>query len=164
MVVKASLDVLLKLNHEKVQVDDSARAVVLSQKSPIDRKMELVRARLERFTAEDEVARDAGEAKRQRHLFECVIFVKRRWFSVLILFRALEGIKEKLQKLSDRSTPGDHTEDEEDVIDVDEVMNNLNDAIVEYQVGDGLENTRLIVHSPRSATVLATEGNLRSKL
>ena len=79
------MDVLLKLNHEKVQVDDPARAVVLSQKSPIDKKMELVRARLERFTAEGEVARDAGEAKRQRNLFECVVSIKRGWFSVLIL-------------------------------------------------------------------------------
>lgn len=49
-------------------------------------------------------------------------------------FRVLEGIKEKLQGLSDRFTPGDRAGDEEDDIDVDEVMNNLNDAIVEYQV------------------------------
>ena len=69
-----------------------------------------------------------------------------------------------MQKLSDRSTPGDHTEDEEDVIDVDEVMNNINDTIVEYQVSGDLENTRLTVRSLKSATVLATEGNLRPKL
>lgn len=80
------MDVVLKLSQEKGKASDSARAVAPSQKSPIEKKMEFVRARLERFTVEDKVAGDAGEARRQRHLFECVVSIKHRWFSVPILF------------------------------------------------------------------------------
>ncbi|KAF9647150.1 hypothetical protein BDM02DRAFT_2808576 [Thelephora ganbajun] len=58
--LNASFDVLLKLN----------------QKSPVERKIESVRARLERLRVEASAARDTGEFRRQKRLFECEISIR----------------------------------------------------------------------------------------
>ena len=53
--------------------------------------------------------------------------------------RALEGIKDRLQSLSDISATPGHTDNEGDMITACEIADDLRDAIVEYQVGANAE-------------------------
>jgi hypothetical protein len=74
---------------------------------------------------------------------------------------ALEGIKEKLQHMSERSTiPG---ENEGDMIAASGLADDLRDAIVEYQVGTGTKK-RLPGSPLMPLTVLATDDNLQAQL
>ena len=77
--------------------------------------------------------------------------------------RAFEGIKNKLELLSGRSSDTEHGEKEEDVIAVCDLADDLRDVIVEYQVSNIAEK-----HIPDSwlilLVVLATEGDLQAKL
>jgi len=61
--------------------------------------------------------------------------------------RALEGIKDKLQLLSERSGAAKYAENEEDVAVACDLADDLRDAIVEYQVSFNIENVRGAVRS-----------------
>jgi len=54
--------------------------------------------------------------------------------------RTLEGIKDKLQLLSEHSGAAEHTENEEGVATARDLADNLRDAIIEYQVGFDVKN------------------------
>ena len=51
--------------------------MTLSQKSPIEKRIAFVRARLDRFRNEGKTSRNADELRRQKSLFECVSRVRR---------------------------------------------------------------------------------------
>jgi len=71
--VKSSFDVLLKLHQVRKRGPDQGHQITPLQKSPINRKIESVRARLERLKVEENPARDISEFKRQKCLYECAI-------------------------------------------------------------------------------------------
>ncbi|KAF9644340.1 hypothetical protein BDM02DRAFT_991052 [Thelephora ganbajun] len=98
--LNSSFDVLLKL-HEK---------------SPVDKKIESVRARLDRFRVEGNAARNADEFRRQKFLFE-----------------TLEGVKDRLRLLTERSGTDQHAGKEIDAIAVSDLADDLRDAILDYQ-------------------------------
>ena len=53
----------------------------------------------------------------------------------LPLFSALEGIKDELQSLSERSTAAGYQENDADRRAVGELAEDLRDTVIEYQVG-----------------------------
>ncbi|KAF9646205.1 hypothetical protein BDM02DRAFT_3118957 [Thelephora ganbajun] len=77
--------------------------------SPVKNKIGSVRVRLDRLGTEGDVARNTDESKRRESLYE-----------------ALEGIKDKLQLLSERSGGRGMTA-------VCDLADDLRDAIVEYR-------------------------------
>jgi len=75
------------------------------------------------------------EFRRRKGLYECVSFIRFKRLFVLNGPRALEGIKDKLELLSERSGTAQHPEKEGDMIAACDLADDLRDAIVEYQVG-----------------------------
>lgn len=73
--------------------------------------------------------------------------------------RVLEGIKDKLQLLSEHSGTNEHSEKESDMIAVCDLADDFRDAILDYLVSHDIE-----VHTPGSSLTrliaLATKGNL----
>ena len=53
--------------------------------------------------------------------------------------RALEGIKDKLRVLSERSSAADYKQNEVDTSAACDLADDLRDAVVEYQVGTGIK-------------------------
>ena len=66
---------------------------------------------------------------------------------VLTGLRALEGIKDKLRLLSEHSGTGEDAEKEEDMTATCDLVDDLRDAIVDYQVSTNISNTRWTVRS-----------------
>ena len=138
------------------------RRITPPQKSPASKKIESVRARLDRLGAEGDAARDAGEFKRRKSLFECVPYPPQTASSVNLISRTLEGIKDKLERLSERSTTSGRTENEGDMTTACDLADDLRDAIVEYQVRTDSER-RTLDHLPIQLSVLPAGGNLWAK-
>ena len=80
-----------------------------------------------------DAARDADEFRRQKTcLFEWVFFICCERPVTLNRLRALEGIKDKLEVLSEHSGAAGRAEKEEDRIVVCDLADDLRDDIVEY--------------------------------
>jgi len=62
--------------------------------------------------------------------------------------RALEGIKDELQILSERCSAAGYKENEADGHAISELAEDLRDAVLEYQVGPGHPATRRMFLSP----------------
>ena len=77
--------------------------------------------------------------------------------------RALEGIKDKLQLLSEPSGASEHTEKEGDMNTVCDLADGLRDAIVEYQVSIDIEQ-RTGDSSFMQLIGRAAGGNLQAEL
>ena len=71
--VKSSFDALLKLHQVRKHVRDQRYQLTPLQKSPVNRKIESVRARLERLRVEENTGSDANEFRRQKCLSEYAI-------------------------------------------------------------------------------------------
>jgi hypothetical protein len=97
--------------------------------------MESVRARLERLEVEGGTAVDADEFARRERFFECVLPLVQMVGNVKHHNRALRGIKSKLERLFQQSTPDVKTKNEEDMTVACDLAEDLSAAIVEYQVG-----------------------------
>lgn len=78
--------------------------------------------------------------------------------------RTLEGIKDRLQLLSERSGTGVHAENEGDVTIVCDLADDLRDAIVEYQVWGDIDKRMWDGSLTMRFIVRAAEGNLRTEL
>jgi len=77
--------------------------------------------------------------------------------------RALEGIKDKLQPLSERSDTTEHAEREADMITVCDLADDLRDAIIEYQVSTEIEKYMRV--GPLIQRIgRAAEGDLQAEL
>ena len=76
--------------------------------------------------------------------------------------RTLEGIKDELQILSERSSAVGYKENEADGRAISELAEDLRDAIIEYQVGPAPRSPQgpLLRH----CAVHSTEVNVRTKL
>ena len=105
-------------------------------------------------------AKDAGEFRRQKQLFQYAISVHRELPPFQLRSRVLGAIRDKLQELSKRFAVGNSTEKEGDLNDACGLVNDLSDAIVEYQVGADTENEFPAVHLRSSIIVLSTESDL----
>lgn len=75
---KSSFDALLKLHQAREHVYGRRRLLTYSQKSPANKKIESVRARLDRLGKEGDAARNADEFRRRKGLFEWVFFVRHK--------------------------------------------------------------------------------------
>ena len=130
---------------------------MLLQTSPVKSKIDSVRARLDRIGVEGEIARNTEEFRRRERLYECVFPTAMNQTARQANSRALEGIKDKLQLLSER------TESEGDSTAVCDLADDLRDVLVEYQVSKYAllrsQGIRLIL-----SIVLAAELNLQTNL
>jgi len=72
---KSSFDVLLKLHRVRENMCDRRLRITRSQKSPVNKKIESVRARLGRLGVEGNVTKDTDEFRRRKSLFECVFLI-----------------------------------------------------------------------------------------
>lgn len=79
----------------------------------------------------------------------------------LLLPSALEGIKDELQSLSERSSAADYQENDADRRAACELAEDLRDAVIEYQVGPDPLAVRTML---RWCTVRTTKGNIRPEL
>ena len=80
---KTSFDVLLKLHELREHVNDQRRRILRLQKSPVNNKIESVRALLDRIGKDGDAARNTDEFRRRKLLFECVCPIRREWPSTL---------------------------------------------------------------------------------
>ena len=78
---------------------------------------------------------------------------------VELVFRALEGIRNKLELLSERSGADEDTGEEGDVVTVGGLADDLRDLIIEYQVSPCVEKYTLNGQL-MSPTVLTAECDL----
>ena len=124
-----------------------------------------MRARLDRLGEELDVARNADEFVRRKTLYECVSSLCRNQTSHLTDLRALEGIKNKLQLLSECPAGAEGVEKEGNRTAVCDLADDLRDAIVEYQVRNNTEEcTRNDSLTVVRSVVFAAEGDLRAEL
>ncbi|KAF9789341.1 hypothetical protein BJ322DRAFT_1018021 [Thelephora terrestris] len=104
--------------HDKLsQITSSFNALTLSQKSSVEKKIEAVRARLDRLKVDWNVTSNAEELKRRMGLYE-----------------ALEGIGAKLQLISEQPGATEDAVKEQSMIFAGDLADDLRDVIVEYQV------------------------------
>jgi hypothetical protein len=75
-------------------------------------------------------------------LFEWVSSIRCERVSTLIHLRALEGIKDELQPLSERSSAVGYQENDADRHAISELAEELRDTIIEYQVSPDPPVTR----------------------
>lgn len=68
-----------------------------------------------------------------------------------VYLRVLEGIKDELHPISERSNAAGYRENDADVQAMSELAENVRDAIIEYQVSSDLPLApRVIIESPPS--------------
>ena len=103
------------------------------QPLPVKVKIESVRARLDRLGVGGGATGNANEFNRRKSLFECVLDTRRRP-SALMRSQSLEGIKDKLQLLSERPGAAEQEGKEGNMAAICDLADDLRDAIVDYQV------------------------------
>ena len=105
----------------------------------IQGRIDSVLARLGRLQVETgSIAGGGDEFKQQTVLFEWVSFA--RWRRSVLYsshLRALEGIKDELQILSEQSNTVGYKESEADRQVISQLVEDLRDAVIEYQVSLG---------------------------
>ncbi|KAF9789294.1 hypothetical protein BJ322DRAFT_1105154 [Thelephora terrestris] len=103
--------------HDKLsQITSSFDALTMSQKSSVEKKIEAVRARLDRLKVDWNVTSNAEELKRRMGLYE-----------------ALEGIGAKLQLISEQPGATEDAVKEQSTNFAGDLADDLRDVIVEYQ-------------------------------
>lgn len=86
---QSSFGVVLKLHEVREHRCDWVRRITRSQETPVDRKIEYVRARLDRLKVDATFMGNEEELKRRGNLYECVFPIHRKkshmlnWFSEL---------------------------------------------------------------------------------
>lgn len=90
---------------------------------------------MDRLTAGGSTFADESESKRKVILFECVSPYITSELPRQHHDRALEGIKEELRPILDRSDSVGYKENDGDVRAMCELAEDATDAIMEYQVG-----------------------------
>ena len=97
-------------------------------------KVESILQRLSRLKVEGSTVGDHRGEKRKVILFECVCWYIVSGYPHQYHPRALEGIKDELLLISERSSADGYEENDADIRAVCELAENLRDVIVEYQV------------------------------
>ena len=100
----------------------------------IKEKTESTLARLGRLTVEGSTPKDKGKSKRKMILFEYVAATHHEPVPALIPCRALEGIKDELHSILERTSAVGYKENDADLHKVGELAEDVRDAVIEYQV------------------------------
>jgi len=135
--MKSSFNAFLSLHKVTQRARVARLPLTCRQKVPgVQGKVGSVLARLARLNVGPEsTVGGEDESKRRVILFECVSSVDCGRVSVLIYRRTLEGIKDELRPISERSSTVSYQENDADGRTVCELAEDLRDAIIEYQVG-----------------------------